>query len=153
MPLLHFVLFAASYIDSPKPAAGSDAVSLRRYVYPLAAAIPCPEVVVDTRDFPESKAWAEAAKSVVENWFTPLCQMLATDGRDPITRVKSGRAFRVPRTITLIFKPTLEVPAYCVGSTITINGAWITSHPEDLGMVVHELTHVIQQYPGSPTTL
>jgi hypothetical protein len=156
MGLVHIVLLATSFSGAPKTGSAApqvfDSVSLKRYVYPLANPISCPKVTVDTSGFPAAKPWAEAAKSVVENWFTPICQLLATDGYDPITRVKSGSAFRVPKGITLVFKPTLEVPAYCVGSTITINGAWITAHPDDLGMVVHELTHVIQQYPDSPTT-
>jgi hypothetical protein len=32
---------------------------------------------------------------------------------------------------------------------ITISGKWITEHPDDLGMVIHELVHVVQGYPNS----
>ncbi len=32
-------------------------------------------------------------------------------------------------------------------NTKSVSGPWITAHPEDLGMMVHELTHLVQQYP------
>lgn len=39
------------------------------------------------------------------------------------------------------------MPAYASGGEITISGKWIKEHPDDLGLVIHELVHVIQQYP------
>jgi hypothetical protein len=125
---------------------------LKRHVYRLAPAMTCPPVVVDVSDFPEGKAWGEAAKAVVQEWYGPITQLLATDGRDVITGEKKGKPFDAPKTITIVIKKTIDPPAYASGGTITVNGKWITQHPEDLGMMVHELTHVIQQYPGSRTT-
>lgn len=110
---------------------------LSRHVYPLAKPIPCPPVVVDVSDFPEGKAWAETAKGLVERWFSTVTTWLATEDYKP------------PAEIKLVFKKEISAPAYASGGTITINGKWITQHPEDLGMVIHELTHVIQQYPNS----
>jgi hypothetical protein len=110
---------------------------LEKYVYPLAPQKPCPPVVTDVSDFPEGKAWAEAAKSLVESWYPIAVSLLATQD------------FKQPSQIKLIFKKEISAPAYASGDGITINGKWITEHPDDLGMVIHELTHVIQQYPGS----
>ena len=42
--------------------------------------------------------------------------------------------------------------AYTSGNTITIAGDWIKKSPDDYGMVVHELTHVIQQYRRTKRT-
>lgn len=78
-----------------------------------------------------------------------LTELLATDGRDPVTGKLEGTVFKSPTEIKLVFKKTLNVPAYASGGTITINGEWIAKRPDDLGMVIHELTHVIQQYPSS----
>jgi len=50
-----------------------------------------------------------------------------------------------------VFKKKIDVPAYASGGSITINGSWIAQRPDDLGMVIHELVHVIQQYPNSRT--
>lgn len=124
-------------------------VALSRHVYPLAKSLPCPPVILDFADAPESEIWSKLAKALVESWYPKLTELLATDGRDPMTNESKGTAFKPPLEIKLVFKKTLNVPAYASGGTITINGEWITKHPEDLGMVIHELTHVIQQYPNS----
>lgn len=125
---------------------------LARHVYPMAKALDCPPVVIDVTDCPEAKPWAETAKALVVESYPKLTQLLATDGRDPLTGAAKGAAFRAPKEIKLTFKKTLNVPAYASGGEITINGDWIAKHPDDLGMVVHELTHVVQQYPGSRST-
>lgn len=109
---------------------------LAKFVYPLAKPIPTPPVVLDVSAFPESKAWGEEAKGLVEKWFPTLTSWLSTE------------SYKVPKEIKLTIKPEISAPAYTTGSEITINGKWITQHPEDLGMVIHELVHVIQSYPG-----
>jgi hypothetical protein len=56
-----------------------------------------------------------------------------------------------PRQIELVFERTLRVPAYCSGSRITINIDWLQKHPDDIGLLTHELTHAVQAYPrGNP---
>jgi len=56
-----------------------------------------------------------------------------------------------PRHITVRFKTGINVPAYCSGDTITVSVEWLTEHPEDIGMLTHELTHAVQTYPkGEP---
>jgi hypothetical protein len=116
-------------------AQGPTQDSLSRYVYPLSAPIKTPPVTVDSSDLPDEAGWGDEAKHVVEMWFPIVCQLLATD------------KWHAPRQIKLVIKKHIDAPAYTVGSTITIDGQWITAHPDDLGMVVHELTHVIQNYP------
>jgi hypothetical protein len=34
-----------------------------------------------------------------------------------------------------------------VGNHITINADWLRKHPDDFGMIIHELSHVVQRYP------
>ncbi|HMS54426.1 MAG TPA: basic secretory protein-like protein [Fimbriimonadaceae bacterium] len=123
--------------------------SLAKHIYPLSPALPCPPVVIDVTDFPEGQAWANEAKALVESWYGKVTQLLATAGKDPITGTKKGEPFQSPKEIRLVFKKDLNVPAHASGGTITINGKWITQRPDDLGMVVHELVHVVQQYPNS----
>jgi hypothetical protein len=53
------------------------------------------------------------------------------------------------RQITLHFKHDLKVPAYCMGSEISIHIEWLKQHPEDIALLTHELTHAIQLYPVS----
>ncbi len=108
---------------------------LAKYVYPLAKPLATPPVEIDVTDFPESKAWAEKAKGLVETWYPYITSLLST------------QKWKAPKKITLIIKKDLEVPAYEENARITINGKWITGHPDDLGMVIHEMTHIIQDYP------
>lgn len=117
----------------------ADTPALAKYVYPLSKPIPCPPVSVDCTEIPERQEWGDAAKKLVEGWFSTLTSWLSTESWKP------------PAEIKLVIKKELNVPAYAGGGTITINGKWITDHPDDLGMVIHELTHVIQSYPNSRT--
>ncbi len=55
------------------------------------------------------------------------------------------------RNVTLTFSFNLSSPATISGTTITLNPNWILQHPTDMGLLTHELTLLIQQYPlGSP---
>lgn len=104
-------------------------------LYPIGKAIPAPAVLIDIADAPEMQAWAEQARDLVREWFPLICQFLATEEYAP------------PATLTLQFKPEIHVPAYCSEGTITINAKWVAEHPDDFGMVIHEMVHVIQSYP------
>jgi hypothetical protein len=108
---------------------------LSRHIYPLAPRSEAPPVLIDVTDSPESKQWAEAAKKLVEDWYPVVIALLSTQD------------YKKPNEIKLIFKKEINVPAYASGDGITINAKWIAEHPDDLGMVIHELVHVLQQYP------
>ena len=129
---------AAVRAQAPPPTKVNDPASLTRHLYPLAPAMPAaPEVAFDVSDFPEGKAWAERAQKVVAEWYPIVWRMLGTEGRTPHKKVN------------LVFKRTLSAPAYASGDTITVSGEWITRTPNDFGMMVHELTHLVQAYGGS----
>jgi hypothetical protein len=115
--------------------AAQDKLDLSRHVYPLSAAIASPRISVDATDYPEGAAWGEEARKLAERWFPTLTTLLST------------AEYKPPAEIKLIIKKEIGPPAFASGGSITINGKWITAHPEDLGMVIHELTHVIQSYP------
>jgi hypothetical protein len=117
----------------PISAAEPDPYS--RFLYPVARAIPAPEIAIDVTDEPDARPWAEAAQKLTREWFPLLAPLLATDTWTP------------PKTITLVVKKELRVPAYASGSRITINGSWIRRHPDDFGMVIHEMVHILQSYP------
>ncbi len=120
------------------PIVPPDATPLSKYAYPLAPAIAPPKVTIDTTDFPQGEAWAKQAQLVVEQWFPAVWQMLGTQGQTP------------PETVRLVFVKQQAAPAQAGGGQISVSGPWITAHPDDLGMMVHELTHLIQRYPNFP---
>lgn len=90
-------------------------------------------VLVDVNDAPEAEAWAKASAEYAIKWYPALEKALASEGFTP------SREFR------LVFKPVDGV-ASTTGNVITINSDWIRKHPDDRGMVAHELVHVIQHY-------
>jgi hypothetical protein len=93
-------------------------------------------VTVDTTDAPDLADWAGQARALVEKWHPIVAGLLPTAGFTPPSEVK------------IVIKKMKGV-AYTAGDTIVIAADWIHQHPDDLGMVVHELTHVIQHYPAN----
>jgi hypothetical protein len=109
-------------------------------IYPLGKAWPAPKVLIDVSGAPQARAWADEARTLVQQWFPIVCRYLDTDNYTP------------PKTYTLVFK-NMNGVAYTTGmgshnAETVISVAWITAHPEDFGMVIHEMTHVIQGYSG-----
>lgn len=52
-----------------------------------------------------------------------------------------------PRHIRLTFVTGLKPPAQCSGDRVEVSVGWLRDHPDDLGMLTHELTHAVQAYP------
>jgi hypothetical protein len=94
------------------------------------------KVTVDTSEVPEVAEWAGKAKALVEKWHPIVAELLPSDGFTP------------PREIRIVFRKNMKGVAYTSRATIVIAADWIKKHPDDYGMVVHELTHAIQAYPG-----
>lgn len=95
--------------------------------------MPLLQVTLDCSGAPEAEKWAENAAKVAETQFPILVELLESDGFEPVREVK------------IVFKK-MDGVAYASGTTITISADWIAKHPDDIGMVVHELVHVVQAY-------
>lgn len=85
---------------------------------------------------PDLTPWLEKAKTLCERWYPRIVKFLASPGFTP------------PMHLTLRFKQMNGV-AYTAGNVITISADHVRYHPEDYGMGIHELTHVVQSYPPS----
>ena len=94
-------------------------------------------VRVDLRAAPECQAFADVATKLLVEWAPKVQEMLY------------GKDVPLPdRTIEVIFRP-LDGVAYSKGSQIVISAEWVTQKaPDDYGMVIHELVHVLQDYRG-----
>src|SRR5262249_27232851 len=93
------------------------------------------KVSVDVTEVPELAAWANEAKRLVESWHPKLAELLTSEGFTP------------PAEVKLIFKKDMKGVAGTSGATISIAASWVKKHPDEYGMVIHELTHVVQAYP------
>jgi hypothetical protein len=97
------------------------------------------EVKVDVSQAPELAEWSAKAKSLCEEWYPKIAETLKTENWAP------------PKEVTLHFDPTYKGVAATSGNKIRISPEWLKKRPDDFGMVVHELTHVVQGYPrGGP---
>jgi len=94
-----------------------------------------PRILVEYGDVPDVKEWAEKARDLCEQWYPAICEALPSKGFSP------------PREVKLVFKDEKKGVAYTTGAKITVVADWIRKHPDDFGMVIHELTHVVQSYP------
>jgi hypothetical protein len=126
-----------SSLPAPSESAWTPASDVERFIYPLAPQRAAPPIVIDVSEAPGAETWANRARLLAIEWFPKICSLLATEDWTP------------PKEIRLVFKADLNVPAHASRDTITINGKWIASRPDDFGMVIHELVHVVQAYPGS----
>ncbi|HUQ70111.1 MAG TPA: basic secretory protein-like protein [Planctomycetaceae bacterium] len=109
-------------------------------IAPLYADVPAdfrPTIAVDVAESPELAEWSDQAKKQCETWFPKLVKEFDTDGHKPA------------ETVTLFFKKDMDGVAHTSGRRIVISSKWVTDHPDDIGMVIHELMHVVQAYPPS----
>lgn len=104
---------------------------------PLAHAAESFSVEVDFSKAPECAAFAEKSKVLVQEWYARINGLLF------------GPDWPLPaKTVRLWFEPMKGV-AHATGDGIHISAEWVTlKSPDDYGMVVHELTHVVQHYGG-----
>jgi hypothetical protein len=95
--------------------------------------------LVDTHDAADLKEWGGKAGTLCVEWFPKIATLLPSEG------------FVSPKEVALYLDPAMTGVAHAANGRITISAAYVRSHPDDWGMVVHELTHVVQAYPsGGP---
>lgn len=110
---------------------------LARHVYPLSKPIAAPRIELDAKAAPDLQVWGERARDLATAWFPHVCQLLSTGD------------FKPPKRMRFVFREKQGAPAYCAGDEISFSVDWVRAHPEDFGMVIHEMVHVIQAYPAN----
>jgi len=100
------------------------------------------EFVVDAREAPELKEWAEKAARICERQYPMINEELKDEH------------FRPPHRVPLRLQ-IMDGVAYTSGGRITVAAAHFKRRPHDVGALVHETVHVVQSYrlPGNPSWL
>jgi len=93
--------------------------------------------VNDVNDSPKLVEWGKTAKVLIEQWHQRTVNLIPTKG------------FDVPAEVWLKIRKSNRGIAGTSGRHITVSSGWIEKHPEDIGLVFHELVHVIQDYKGA----
>jgi len=101
------------------------------------AAAPKVKIVFEGEPAAAVRVWADEAARVVTEWWPQIARLLATDD------------FHSPEQLTLTFKKEMKGTAHRTADGLFIGVPWITAHPDDFGMIIHEMTHAIQDYHGA----
>ena len=73
---------------------------------------------------------------MIRDWWPVISRMLATE------------KFAAPKEFTVAFRHDAnKPPGYRTKEGLFISIPWITKQPDDFGMIIHEMTHAIQDYP------
>ena len=106
------------------------------------------QVRIEVRDV-KGKPFAEASRSLCSVWYPKIHAALFDQRPLPFGEVK----VILDSTLTQGIWPFRSVvPAYTDGNTIRVNSVYVEelhrTDPDDFaGMLIHELTHVDQNYP------
>lgn len=94
------------------------------------------EFTLDVADAPGMRAWGEKAIGVCERQYPMICEALASDG------------FKPPTQIRLALRAGYDGVAAAGGGRITGSAKYFKAHPDDVGAMVHETVHCVQNYHG-----
>ncbi|MGD0536388.1 MAG: alpha-L-fucosidase [Verrucomicrobiota bacterium] len=94
-------------------------------------------VTVDYSKAPECEAFARKAQALCTDWYPKVNAIL------------NGPSQPLPySTVELEFAP-MDGVAATGGNHIEVSAEWVTKKaPDDYGMVIHEMTHIVQDYHG-----
>jgi len=94
------------------------------------------EFILNVSDAPEMQEWAEKVAKVCERAYQWMGDDLQSPGFKPLTMV------------TMTLKSNHNGVAAAGGGRIAGSVAYFKRKPEDVGAMVHETVHVLQQYKG-----
>lgn len=92
------------------------------------------EIVPDATEAPELKEWLDKVVRVCEQQYPMLCEELKGDEYTP------------PRLIRMTLKKDYNGVAYASGTRIVGSVKYFAGHKDDIGAMVHETAHCVQQY-------
>ena len=98
-----------------------------------------PRFEADTSQVPELQPWGRVAEALCTVWYPKIVDILKSDDSER----------PLPPVVKILFEKDMDGVAYVADDKMHIAAKWVTAHPADFGMVVHELTHLVQRYPAN----
>ena len=103
------------------------------------ATVPSIDIQIDTTAAPEMAAYAKRLAGIGAAYYSTIASLLPSDHFVP------------PHKVWLIFRRDKKsFIAYTMSEHIYCDPDYYTRHPDDVGSIVHELTHVVQAYRLRP---
>lgn len=115
-----FVVAALTFCSVTVPAIGQDK----------------PEIKVDASQIETLAKFAKQSQKVADTWYPRIVKILGADKA------------KLPKRITIVIDLEADGVAGTSGDKIVVSARYVAKHPDDLGMIVHELVHVVQYYPN-----
>ncbi len=135
-------LTLALFLAQPPASTFPKGDTLTKQAYLLASPkfVATPKVTVDSTAAPDLAEWGKRGGELMEQWYPIVWNLLGTRGAKPAHHIK------------VTFQLKQDAPAYATDGGIFVSVPWVRAHPDDFGMMIHEMTHLIQAYPDSDTT-
>lgn len=100
-----------------------------------AVALAQPKIERDTSQLRALDDYARKAERVAREWYPKVVALLGLPAPEATKRVR------------IVIDLNYDGVAAASGDTITVSARYVLRNPNDLGMIVHELAHVVQAYP------
>ena len=94
------------------------------------------EFVVNVSDAPEMRGWAEEVARLCERWYPRINDEFKSEGYKPA------------HVVTMTLSKSYNGVAAAGGGRITGSVKFFKAHPDDVGAMIHETTHIVQRYRG-----
>ena len=92
-------------------------------------------VDLDVAEVPELSEWGKKGQALLVEWHPRIANLLSSSDFEP------------PKRLSLRLKKSDKGVGATAGTRIIISSSWIKKRPDDFGLLIHELVHVIQKYP------
>lgn len=92
------------------------------------------EIITDTSQAPDLEPFAAKVRQELTDWFQYISELLHSP------------TYIEPTTIPIYFDPNYDGVAYASGGRIVGSVNYYRTHQDDVGSMIHEMTHVIQSY-------
>jgi hypothetical protein len=92
------------------------------------------EFTVNVDDAPAMKGWAEKTARLCERWYPRISDELRSPG------------YRPPQQVTMTLRKNYRGVAAAGGGRIVGSVQWFSERPRDVGAMIHETVHIVQNY-------
>lgn len=92
-------------------------------------------VTVDISDAPKMTELKKTIEDIFQEFYPKLVKDLHSEN------------FHPPTKLSIAVKMDLPYPGAADGDKIYLSGEWFDERPDDIGCIIHEMTHIVQNYP------